>query len=66
MEKKLLFALAVVMLAACARKTGEAVPAAPDYTLGSEWYIVDRGGAVDLFYVSSTETMDWTDADGKV
>lgn len=66
MEKRLLFAFAVVLLAACARKTREAVPEAPDYALESEWYMVDRGGAVDLFYVSSTETADWTDADGKV
>jgi type IV pilus biogenesis protein CpaD/CtpE len=52
--RRVLFALAALIVASCARKTGEAVPAAPDYVLASEWYVVDRGGAVDLFYISST------------
>ncbi len=64
--RRVLFALAALIVASCARKTGEAVPAAPDYVLASEWYVVDRGGEVDLFYISSTETVDWTDADGTV
>ena len=34
------------------------VPAAPDYTDSTQWYIVDRQGEADLFYVISTETID--------
>ena len=49
-----------VMLAAvtaCAPK--EVIPAEPDYALPSSWYITDRGSDVDLFYISSTETIDF-------
>lgn len=35
------------------------IPPAPDYTSQSAWYIVDRDGQADLFYVSSTETTDY-------
>lgn len=34
------------------------VPAAPDYTDSTQWYIRDRGGDADLFYIVSTETGD--------
>ena len=34
------------------------VPVAPDYTDSTQWYIRDRGGAADLFYIVSTETGD--------
>ena len=34
------------------------VPAAPDYADSTQWYIVDRHGEADLFYVISTETSD--------
>jgi len=49
-------AVLAVILASCARK--EQIPEAPDYALPASWYVTDRGGAVDIFYISSTETFD--------
>lgn len=34
------------------------VPPAPDYADSTQWFIVDRQGEADLFYVISTETGD--------
>ena len=36
------------------------VPAAPDYTAESAWFTVERGASADIFYISSTETDDYT------
>ena len=36
------------------------IPAPPDYADTTQWYIVDRQAAVDIFYVVSTETGDYT------
>ena len=36
------------------------VPEAPVYSDTSQWYIVDRQAPVDLFYIVSTETGDYT------
>ena len=47
-----------LLSAACAPK-GEAVPEAPDYADSSQWYIADRGAAVDVFYIVSTECDDY-------
>lgn len=52
------------LLHACAER--EAVPAAPDYGSPAAWYSVRRGGAADLFYISSTETFDHPGADGRL
>ena len=38
----------------------EVLPAVPDYSDTTQWYTVDRQAAVDLFYVVSTETGDYT------
>ena len=46
-------------LAACSPK-GETIPEAPDYADSSQWYIADRGAAVDVFYIVSTECDDYT------
>ena len=46
-------------LAACSPK-GETIPEAPDYGDSSQWYIADRGAAVDVFYIVSTECGDYT------
>ncbi len=43
---------------ACAPK-GDVVPAEPDYGDTSQWYIADRGAAVDVFYIVSTECDDY-------
>ncbi|MBQ9473401.1 MAG: DUF3089 domain-containing protein [Bacteroidales bacterium] len=37
----------------------EPIPVEPDYSDSSQWYIVDRGADVDLFYIVSTETDDY-------
>lgn len=66
MDNRLLMLVTVLLVASCARKTEESVPEAPDYSLDSEWFTVDRGSAVDLFYISSTETFDTEMADGTV
>ena len=34
------------------------VPTPPDYADSSQWYLVDRHGEADLFYIISTETGD--------
>ena len=34
------------------------IPEAPDYADTSQWYIRDRGGEADIFYIISTETGD--------
>ena len=57
--------LAAALLAACGRGR-EAVPAAPDYDDPAAWYTVRRGGAADLFYISSTETFDHPGPDGRL
>ena len=55
--------LAAVLLTACGHGRGP-VPAAPDYSSPASWYAVDRAGAADIFYISSTETLDHPDAKG--
>lgn len=34
------------------------IPQYPDYSDSSQWYIIDRSGEADLFYIISTETGD--------
>jgi len=34
------------------------LPAAPDYADSSQWFMVERNGEADLFYIISTETGD--------
>ena len=40
------------------------IPAEPNYDEASQWYITDRQGEADVFYVISTETGDYPSADG--
>ena len=56
MMKPYCIALPVLLAVACA--PGEMIPEAPDYTSEAAWYVTDRGADVDLFYISSTETLD--------
>ena len=37
-----------------------AVPASPDYTDSTQWYVSYRNAPVDIFYIVSTETGDYT------
>ena len=48
------------------KKSAGVVPAAPDYSDSSQWYITDRRAAADVFYIISTETGDYTLPNGKV
>ena len=40
-----------------------AVPAAPDYADTTQWYVSFRNAPVDIFYIVSTETGDYTVSD---
>lgn len=72
MKKTLLWttamAAACLMLAACgatpARPISDALPNEPDYSDSTQWYMNDRGGQADLFYIISTETGDYTRSEG--
>ena len=72
MKKTLLrttaMAAACLMLAACgatpARSVSDALPNEPDYSDSTQWYMNDRGGQADLFYIISTETGDYTRSEG--
>ena len=63
--KRIVFVLAAALLASCGGGR-EAVPAAPDYGDPASWYIVRRAGVADLFYISSTETLDHPGPDGRM
>ena len=39
------------------------LPPVPDYTDSTQWFIVNRGGEADLFYIISTETGDHMQGD---
>lgn len=70
MRNSRLFSFALLLMAimaGCQSKNKgitEAVPQEPDYKDTTQWYITDRGGAADIFYIISTETGDYTLADG--
>lgn len=38
----------------------EVIPAQPDYADSTQWYITQRDAPVDIFYIISTETGDYT------
>ena len=42
------------------------IPAEPNYEESSQWYITDRQGDADIFYIISTETGDYPSADGSM
>lgn len=44
--------------------SGDVLPAEPDYKNSNQWYISDRHADADVFYIISTETGDYTLADG--
>ncbi len=63
-NKGVLIICFAVLFAACATNS-EPIPDKPDYFDSSQWYIVDRGADVDIFYIVSTECGDYN-RDGKV
>ena len=56
----------LLVVESCTDRDVEVVPEAPDYARPEAWFEVDRSGSVDLFYVSSTETVDRKAPDGTV
>ena len=42
------------------RITTDVLPTAPQYAEPSQWYVTDRHGVADIFYITSTETGDYT------
>ncbi len=62
-----------MVLSACSSRGGGGIaqpsgdgplPKEPDYADASQWYVTDRGGEADLFYIISTETGDHRLSDG--
>lgn len=49
-----------------ARQPEAYIPPAPDYSTPAAWYVEDRQAPVDIFYISSTETLDWTAPGGAI
>ena len=56
----MLCAMGAALVSCHGRLIREAVPAEPDYADSSMWYVEDRLSDVDLFYITSTETGDYT------
>ena len=66
-EMRILLLCAFAMLMAqcgVVRETADALPREPDYADTAQWYVTDRSGAADLFYIVSTETGDYPLPDG--
>lgn len=62
-ESFLAFLIVILLLSLSSWDSGDhtmlgPIPAMPDYADTTQWYICDRGGEADLFYVISTETGD--------
>ena len=57
----------LTVISCSTRQTAEDfVPAEPNYDKPSQWYVTDRQGQADIFYIISTETGDYTNADGSI
>lgn len=61
-----IFLFPVLLFHACAQKQElEHVPAKPDYSSPSSWYVVsDDSAKADIFYVTPTCVWDWSDENG--
>ena len=64
--------LMALLFAQCTSDNGEpespvdVLPMAPEYADASQWYVADRRAAIDIFYITSTETGDYALPDGTV
>ena len=62
-----LVAVLFAVVACSTKQTADGViPAEPNYEESSQWYITDRQGDADIFYIISTETGDYPSADGSM
>lgn len=59
MKKTAFLIIIAALFVGCSPK-GDIIPGEPDYGDSTQWYIVDRGAGVDLFYIVSTECGDYT------
>ena len=60
-----LVAVLFAVVACSTKQTADGViPAEPNYEESSQWYITDRQGDADIFYIISTETGDYTRSEG--
>ena len=57
---KLLITTVLIISAVSCKHRSDVIPIAPDYADITQWYIADRGAAVDVFYIVSTECDDYT------
>ena len=64
MIRFLLFLSCCILWVSCAED--KSLPKAPDYSDITQWYISDRHGDADMFYVISTEIGDYTLEDGTI
>lgn len=55
----LLVTTVLIISAVSCEHRSDVVPIAPDYADTTQWYIADRGAAVDVFYIVSTECGDY-------
>ncbi len=66
MSKRIVLQIVVIalLLVSCRQQRAtvalEATPTQPNYAEESQWYISDRQAPVDIFYIISTETGDYT------
>ena len=56
----LLITTVLIISAVSCKHRSDVIPIAPDYADTTQWYIADRGAAVDVFYIVSTECDDYT------
>ena len=59
MKNNISLLILTVLFASCAPKN-DIIPDKPNYSDSSQWYVVDRGANVDMFYIISTETGDYS------
>ncbi|MBR6291162.1 MAG: DUF3089 domain-containing protein [Bacteroidales bacterium] len=55
----LLITTVLIISAVSCKHRSDVNPIAPDYGDTTQWYIADRGAAVDVFYIVSTECSDY-------
>ena len=65
-RKLLIISALAIAISSCGKgnKQPADIPPTPNYTDLTQWYITDRSADVDIFYIISTETGDYTTADG--
>lgn len=56
----------VAVLFALSLHASDVLPAMPDYSDSTQWYVQDRHAPADIFYIISTESGDYLTPDGKM